>query len=48
MDTISTIILDGFRRKEKTAAIFFNIKKVYDKVNRPVSRGGTSVVNAEK
>ena len=34
-DTISKITtktLDGFRRKEKTAAIFFNIEKAYDKV----------------
>ena len=31
---ITTKILNGFRRKEKTAAIFFYIKKVYDKVNR--------------
>ena len=30
---IKTKILDGFRRKEKTAAIFFDIKKAYDKVN---------------
>ena len=27
-------ICDGFRRKEKTVAIFFGINKVYDKVNR--------------
>ena len=27
-------ILDRFRRKEKTAAIFFDIEKTYDKVNR--------------
>ena len=26
-------ILDGFRRKEKTAVIFFDIKKAYEKVN---------------
>ena len=31
---LTTKILDGFRRKEKTAAIFFDIKKAYDKVNR--------------
>ena len=32
---ITTKILDGFRRrKEKTAVIFFDIKKTYDKVNR--------------
>ena len=31
---ITTKILDGFRRKEKTAAIFFDIKKACDKVNR--------------
>ena len=37
IDAISKIItkfLDGFQRKEKTAAIFFNIEKEYDKVNR--------------
>ena len=37
IDTISkitTIILDGFKKKEKIAAIFFDIKKAYDKVNR--------------
>ena len=27
-------ILDGFRRKEKTAAIFFVIEKTYCKINR--------------
>ena len=27
-------ILDQFRRKEKTIAIFFNVKKVYKKINR--------------
>ena len=35
--TISKItekILDEFRRKEKTTAIFFNIKKAYDKINK--------------
>ena len=31
---ITTKILDGFRRKQKTATIFFDIEKVYDKVNR--------------
>ena len=31
IDTISKI-LDGFRKKEKTAAIFLDIEKVYDKV----------------
>ena len=31
---ITTKILDGFRRKEKTATIFFNIENTYDKVNR--------------
>ena len=30
---ITTKILNGFRRKEKTAAIFFDIEKAYDKVN---------------
>ena len=36
IDEISklTKILDGFRRKEKIAAIFFNIKKAYNKINR--------------
>ena len=39
IDAISemTKILDGF--KEKTAAIFFNIKKAYDKVNRDKTLG---------
>ena len=27
-------ILDGFRRKKKTATIFFDIKKAYDKIDR--------------
>ena len=27
-------IIDGFRRKEKTAAIFFHIEKTYNKINR--------------
>ena len=31
---ITTKILDGFRRKEKIAAIFFDIQKAYDKFNR--------------
>ena len=31
---MTTKILDRFRRKEKTAAIFFDIEKGYDKVNR--------------
>ena len=31
---ITTKILDEFKRKEKTAAIFFDIEKAYDKVNR--------------
>ena len=31
---ITTTILNGFRRNEKTAIIFFDIKKAYDKVNR--------------
>ena len=31
---ITTKILNGLRRKEKTAAIFFDIEKAYDKVNR--------------
>ena len=31
---ITTKILDGFRRKEKTTKIFFDIKKAYEKVNR--------------
>ena len=30
----TTEIIDRFRRKEITAAIFFDIKKVHDKVNR--------------
>ena len=30
---LTTKILDGFRRKEKTIAIILNIKKAYDKVN---------------
>ena len=31
---ITTKILNRFRRKDKTAAIFFDIEKEYDKVNR--------------
>ena len=31
---IITLIFDGFKRKEKTAAIFFDIEKAYDTVNR--------------
>ena len=31
---ITTKILYGFRKKKKTAVIFFNIKKAYDKLNR--------------
>ena len=31
---ITTKILDEFSRKEKTTAIFFDIKKTYGKVNR--------------
>ena len=31
---ITTKILNGFGRKDKTAAIFFDIEKAYDKVNR--------------
>ena len=31
---LTTKILDRFRRKEKTSAIFFDIDKTYDKVNR--------------
>ena len=31
---ITAKVLDGFRRKEETAAIFFDIEKNYDKVNR--------------
>ena len=37
MDAISKIttkILEDFRRKEKTVAIFFDIEKAYDKINR--------------
>ena len=34
LSKITTKILDRFRRKEKTAAIFFDIKKTYDKFNR--------------
>ena len=34
LSKITTKILDRFRRKEKTAAIFFDIEKTYDKVNR--------------
>ena len=30
-------ILDRFRRKEKTAVIFFDIEKAYDKVNRDMT-----------
>ena len=33
IDAISKIF-DKFRRKEKTAVIFFDIEKAYDKVNR--------------
>ena len=29
---ITTKILNGFRRKEETATIFFDIEKAYDKV----------------
>ena len=34
--TINAIlkIPDGFREKEKTTAIFFNIEKTYDKINK--------------
>ena len=31
---IITKILEGFKRKEKTAAIFFDIEKAYDKIDR--------------
>ena len=31
---MTTKILDGCRRKEKKVAIFFNIKKAYNKINR--------------
>ena len=31
---ITRKILDGFGKKEKTAAIFFDIEKAYHKVNR--------------
>ena len=31
---IITKLLDGFRRKMKTAAIFFDMEKIYDKFNR--------------
>ena len=31
---ITTKILNGFKRKEKIAAIIFDIEKAYDKVNR--------------
>ena len=31
---MTTIILDEFRRKEKTAEIFLNIKKTYEKTNK--------------
>ena len=31
---MTTKIIDGFKRKDKTAAIFFYIEKVYNKVNR--------------
>ena len=34
MSKITTKILNGLRRMEKKAAIFFNIEKAYDKVNR--------------
>ena len=34
VDAISKIFLNAFRRKEKTAAIFFNVKKAYEKINR--------------
>ena len=34
---ITTKILNGFRRKEKTAAIIFNIKKENGKVNRDIA-----------
>ena len=31
---ITRKIFDDFRRKKKTAAIFFDIEKAHDKVNR--------------
>ena len=31
---MTTKILDGFRRKERTGAIFFNIEKTYNNINR--------------
>ena len=34
---ITTKFINGFRRKEKTAAIFFDIEKVYEKVNRDMT-----------
>ena len=38
---ITTKIIDEFRRKEKSTAIFFDIKKSYDKVNRNKDTGTT-------
>ena len=34
---IKTKILNGFRRKKKMAAIFFDIEKAYDKVNKEIT-----------
>ena len=37
IDTISKItiiIINGFRIKQRTSAIFFDIEKAYDKINR--------------
>ena len=31
---LATKILYGCKRKEKTAALFFNIEKAYDRINR--------------
>ena len=31
---ITTKILNGLRREQKSAATFFNIQKAYDKINR--------------
>ena len=40
IDAISKIItkiLEGFKRKKKTAAIFFEIEKAYDKISREIT-----------
>ena len=51
IDAISKImikILYEFKRKEKTAAIFFDIKKTYDKINRNKTRCILSIFDYRK